>query len=29
MHGVAESLYHTPEANIILHVNYTGIKLKK
>ena len=25
MNGIAESLYYTPETNITLYVNYTGI----
>ena len=29
MHRVGESLYCTPETNITLHDNYTGIKVKK
>lgn len=28
MYRVVESLYHTPEANIILNVSYTSIKKK-
>ena len=29
MYGTVESLYCTPETNITLHVNYTGIKIFK
>ena len=28
MYGSVESLYYTPETNITLYVNYTGIKTK-
>ena len=28
MYGSVESLYYTPESNITLYVNYTGIKMK-
>ena len=28
MHGIVESLYGTPETNITLYVNYTGIITK-
>ena len=27
MYGIVESLYCTPEANIVLYVNYIGIKI--
>ena len=29
MYGMAESLYCTPDTNMTLYVNYTGIKIKK
>ena len=29
MYGVIESIYCTPETNVTLYVNYTGIKTKK
>ena len=29
MYRIVESLYCTPETNITLYVNYTGIKIKK
>ena len=29
MYGIVESLYYTPETNIILYVNYISIKKEK
>ena len=29
MYRIVESLYYTPETNMTLYFNYTGIKLKK
>ena len=28
MYGIVESLYCTPETNITLFINYTGVKIK-
>ena len=28
MYGIVESLHCTPETNVTLYVNYTGIKIK-
>ena len=29
MYGIVESLYCIPETNIILYINYTGMKFEK